>query len=218
MGGQKRFVCERCGQRFDVSAEALARYPGWTPKRCLRCRDASRTGSSKPNPQRKKKRAAPGNLTLAQVLLRYTDGPKTGIFTDGSAQPNPGPGGWGVVYVQDDRVVRQKHGQAEQTTNNRMELTALIEGYQLAPEGTELDCWTDSELCFKTMTEWAPGWKQRGWRRKAGEIKNLDLVKQLYALVLARPEIRLRWIAAHSGKRWNEYADSLSTAWARDEL
>ena len=77
---------------------------------------------------------------------------------------------------------------------------------------------TDSRLAVDTLTSWAAGWERRGWRRKSGPIKNLDLVKEAWALVQARPAIELRWVKAHAGNRWNEYADSLATAWARDEL
>jgi ribonuclease HI len=67
-----------------------------------------------------------------------------------------------------------------------------------------------------TITKWAAGWKENGWKRKSGPIKNLDLVQKLYELCRSRPELQLRWIKAHSGNRWNEYADSLATAYRRD--
>ncbi len=158
------------------------------------------------------------NLPLADVLLRYDSGPDTGVFTDGSAHPNPGDGGWGAVYVVDGRVVDQAHGHEPGTTNNRMELTALIRGLDLVPEGTPATVYTDSRLCVDTITKWAASWEARGWKRKTGPIQNLDLVQALYAKSTARPELRLEWIAAHAGARWNEYADSLSTAYRRDEL
>jgi ribonuclease HI len=169
-------------------------------------------------PRRHSSASAELNLTLAEVLSRFTAGPADGVFTDGSAQPNPGPGGWGAVYVVDGEVRAQRHGHEPHTTNNRMELTALINGYQLVAPGVGADVFTDSELCFKSMTQWAAGWQARGWTKKGGPIKNLDLVQELYALVRARPELRLRWIKAHDGSRWNEYADSLSTAYTRDHL
>jgi ribonuclease HI len=157
------------------------------------------------------------NLTLAEVLAKYSDGPSSGVFTDGSAEPNPGPGGWGAVYVVDGEVVDQACGQEPRTTNNRMELTALIEGYRLVPAGRAAVVWTDSQLCVNTITKWAAGWERRGWLRKDGEIKNLELVQTLYALAGERPELELRWIKAHSGYRWNEYADSLASAYRRTE-
>jgi len=150
-------------------------------------------------------------------LAKYTDGPKDGVFTDGAAEPNPGPGGWGTVYVIGDRVLQERWGNEPHTTNNRMELTALIAGCALVPRGTSAVLYTDSQLCVNTVTQWAAGWKLRGWRRKGGEIKNLELVQELYEILQGRPELQLRWIAAHSGHRWNEYADSLATAYRRSK-
>ena len=76
----------------------------------------------------------------------------------------------------------------------------------------------DSQYLVRGMTDWVHGWARKGWKRKGEPLKNLDLVKPLLALYRAHPECELVWIAAHSGNRWNEYADSLSTAWMRDEL
>ncbi|MCO6431116.1 MAG: ribonuclease HI [Deltaproteobacteria bacterium] len=157
-------------------------------------------------------------LTLEEVLRRYSGGPSTGLFTDGSARPNPGPGGWAAVLVKDNKVLQQLHGFEESTTNNRMELTALIEGIKLLDTGEEIEVYSDSELCVNTITKWAPSWERNNWRRKTGPIANLDLVQQLYALCKQRPKVRLKWIKAHNGWLWNEYADSLSTAWTRETL
>ncbi len=158
------------------------------------------------------------NLSVADVLDRYTAGPTTGVFTDGSANPNPGPGGWGAVYVVDDEIVDQRYGHEPRTTNNRMELTALIQGCDLVPRGRPTTIYTDSRLAYDTITKWAESWKRRGWKRKTGEISNLDLVKELYGRMTSRPELRLEWVPGHRGFRWNEYADSLSTAYLRGQL
>ena len=163
-------------------------------------------------------RRRPPPLTTSQVLARFTEGPDEGVFTDGSAEPNPGPGGWGAVYVVGGELVAQAHGHEPWTTNNRMEMTAIIEGIGLVPDGTPATVHTDSLLCYRTLTEWAAGWERLGWRRKRGEIQNLDLVQRGYALVRSRSEIRLAWIAAHAGNRWNEYADALSSGYRRPEL
>jgi len=157
-------------------------------------------------------------LTLAEVLERYTEGPKEGLFSDGSARPNPGPGGWGVVAVYNDEMVAQNYGSDPDTTNNRMELKALIEAYKMLNADSETVIYTDSQLCVNTITQWAAGWERRGWKRKGGPIKNLELVQELYAAAKAHPKVELRWIKAHQGNRWNEYADALATAWAREEL
>lgn len=157
-------------------------------------------------------------LPLKEVLARYSAGPQTGIFADGSARPNPGPGGWGVVHVVHGVIKAQKYGHDKDTTNNRMELTALISAYGLLSPDDEIEIFTDSELCVNTINIWAKNWEKRGWKRKDGPIKNVELVKELYYLAQERPKATLRWIKAHDGSLWNEYADSLATAWLRSEL
>jgi ribonuclease HI len=154
-------------------------------------------------------------LTPEEVLERYHGGPRSGVFTDGSCEGNPGPGGWSAVWVEDDRVVREEHDVEPRTTNNRMELKALIAAYRMLPEGAEITVHSDSQLCVKTVNEWAAGWEQRGWRRKSGPIANLELVKELWRLANAHPHVTLQWIKAHDGSRWNEYADALASAYQR---
>jgi len=149
-------------------------------------------------------------MTPEEVLATQFGGPDDGVFTDGSADPNPGPGGWGWVWVEKGEIRAQGHGREPDTTNNRMELRALIEAFKTIPEDRELVVYSDSELCVKTINEWAAGWERRGWKRKAGPVKNLDLVKELYGLARSRPRAQLRWIRAHEGSRWNEYADALA--------
>jgi ribonuclease HI len=160
-------------------------------------------------------RASPP-LTPEQVLERHHDGPKSGVFTDGACEGNPGPGGWGFVWVDHDRIVAQKHGSDPATTNNRMELTALIEAFRALPEDARETVFSDSELCVKTINEWAAGWERRGWKRKTGPIANLELVRTLYALARAHPHVQLRWIKAHDGSRWNEYVDALANTFLRE--
>jgi ribonuclease HI len=155
-------------------------------------------------------------LTPEEVLARYRGGPKAGVFTDGSCLGNPGPGGWGVVWVEDDRAREERHGFDAETTNNRMELAALIAAYRMLPEKEEITVYSDSQLCVKTINEWAAGWERRGWRRKSGPIANLELVQELYDLALAHPGAQLTWIKAHDGSRWNEYADALATTYLRE--
>jgi ribonuclease HI len=150
-------------------------------------------------------------MTPEEVLETQFGGPDDGVFTDGSSDPNPGPGGWGWVWVERGEIIAQGHGREPHTTNNRMELTALIEAYKALPDDRDLVVYCDSQLCVNTINEWAPGWERRGWKRKGGPIKNLDLVRELYDLAGSRPRIELRWIRAHEGTRWNEYADALAS-------
>ena len=201
------FTCAECGKSFTLPEHVVARYPGWAPKQCRHCRASAR--GDEPVEE---------NLPLAEVLARYTGGPQDGVFTDGSAHPNPGPGGWGAVYVVDGEVVDREYGSDPYTTNNRMELTALLHGFDLVPVGTPATIYSDSNLCVRTINEWARGWAANGWRRKGGPIANLDLVQAVYAKARQRPEITIEWIRAHTGARWNEYAVSLSTAYRRSVL
>jgi ribonuclease HI len=152
-------------------------------------------------------------LTPAQALARYRGGPKAGVFTDGSCEGNPGRGGWAWVWVEDDEIRGEARGVADATTNNRMELTALIEALRTLPADAELVVHSDSQLCVKTVNEWAAGWEARGWRRKGGPIANLELVQTLYRLARAHPKVELRWIRAHDGSRWNEYVDALASSY-----
>lgn len=222
MSEATRATCTECGTAFTVSDSLRERYPGWTPSKCRNCHSGGRPSARSPSrPARgsarrsKTDRGGGEPLSLAEVLERFTAGPKTGVFTDGSADPNPGPGGWGAVYVRDDEIVAQDSGHEPNTTNNRMELTALIAGFDLIPAGEAVTVYSDSNYCVKMINEWAAGWARNGWRRKAGPVKNLELVQALYERAQARPEVRLQWIKAHDGSRWNEYADALSVAYRR---
>lgn len=110
----------------------------------------------------------------------------------------------------DDEIVAEASGFGGDTTNNRMELMALIEAVDLVPEGTPTVVYSDSNLAVRTINEWASGWEKRGWKRKSGPVENLDLVKRAYTAYRKRPELDLRWIKAHVGFKWNEYADALA--------
>lgn len=185
------------------------------------CRNGSgeaRNGGSKGRAKGGNSVTRTQNLTTAQVLARFQGGPQTGVFTDGACTGNPGRGGWGAVYVRDGVVVAQRHGHDPATTNNRMELKAVIEGLRMLTPGDEVALYSDSQLVVNTLTKWAAGWEARGWQRKEGEVKNLDLVQEAFALYRERPKVRIQWIRAHDGTRWNEYADSLATAYLRDEV
>ncbi len=216
-----RFECQVCKVGFEVPQAALEKYPGWKPKYCRehspKKKSPKATGAGKGRAGGSGGAKREENLTPAEALAKYRSGPSSGVFTDGSASPNPGPGGWGVVWVENDGVRAEKHGKEARTTNNRMELMALIEAYRLLPAKAEVSVYTDSRLCVDTITKWAPGWERKGWKRKGSPLKNLDLVKELLSLYRAHPGCPLSWVAAHSGYRWNEYADSLATAWMRSD-
>ena len=155
-------------------------------------------------------------LSPEEVLARFTGGPTSGVFTDGSCDGNPGPGGFGWVWVENDEVVDAGYGSDPQTTNNRMELAALIAAYRKIPRNESLTIYSDSRLCVDTLTKWAAGWEKRGWKRKGGPIANLELVREAYSLYQAHPDVKVEWIRAHNGARWNEYADALATTYMRE--
>lgn len=198
------FTCRDCGAAFTVADAVMARYPNWTPRQCLDCRGGR--GS-----------AARGRLAGAPSASVVLSGPQTGIFTDGCCEPNPGPGGWGAVKVLDSIVIEERDGHEAATTNNRMELRALIEGYRLVAVDEALTVFSDSEYSVKTVTLWAAGWQRKGWRTSSGPVKNLDLVQELFALAQSRPRAKLEWIRGHAGSTWNEYADALSRKWLADQ-
>ncbi len=215
-----RFQCTVCGADVDIPQTSLDRYAGWDPKYCRKHSPNHKKKSKKKTVSRRSNGGSSRDegLTCAQVLAKYAGGPQDGVFTDGSSVPNPGPGGWGVVWVAGGEIMAQDHGSEEDTTNNRMELQALIEAFKLLPSDADVTVHTDSRLCVDTITKWAPNWERRGWKKKGGEIKNLERVKQLLALYRAHPGCPLKWIEAHTGHRWNEYADCLAGAWTREEL
>lgn len=135
------------------------------------------------------------------------------IYTDGGADPNPGPGGWGVVLLHDaSGNSRQLSGGDPHTTNNRMELTAAIRALEALNRPCIITLHTDSEYVFKGMTEWIEGWQAKDWKRKGNqEVENIDLWQAL--LTIAEPhQIIWQWVKGHAGNRYNEIADRLASS------
>lgn len=131
------------------------------------------------------------------------------MYTDGACRGNPGPGGWGVWLQYGDHE-RELWGGVELTTNNRMELTAVIEGLSALKRDCDIVLYTDSEYVRKGMTEWLSGWKNRGWKTAARKpVKNADLWQQLDELA-ASHTVDWRWVKGHSGDPGNERADELA--------
>ena len=125
----------------------------------------------------------------------------TKFYTDGSANPNPGNGGFAVI-ADDQPVIL---GSEKDSTNIRMEAKALIAAYGIAQAGDVI--YTDSEFWVNVLTKWAHTWKDNGWTKKTGEIKNLELVQELYDLYLSQPDVVLIWTRGHIGTKGNELAD-----------
>jgi ribonuclease HI len=131
------------------------------------------------------------------------------IYTDGACKGNPGPGGWGAV-LECDGTEKEIYGGERATTNNRMELTAVIEALTALKRPCRVVLHTDSQYVQKGITEWLRNWKARGWRTAAKEpVKNVDLWKKLDEAVQAH-EIRWVWVKGHSGHDGNERADALA--------
>ena len=124
------------------------------------------------------------------------------FYTDGSASPNPGPGGYAVIENSAPAALGSETGE---TTNIRMEGHALIAAMLLA-NGEACEIYTDSEFWINVITKWAPGWAARDWTKKGGDIKNLDLVKEAYRLY-GESDAKLIWVRGHVGHEGNELAD-----------
>ena len=131
------------------------------------------------------------------------------VFTDGACSGNPGPGGWGVVLRFGDKE-RELCGGADTTTNNRMELTAAIEGLRALNEPCEVVLTTDSTYVKDGITRWLANWKKNGWKTAAKKaVKNQDLWQELDQQT-SRHAVQWQWVKGHSGHPENERADALA--------
>lgn len=133
------------------------------------------------------------------------------LYTDGACSGNPGPGGWAAILSCMGREKELSGGERE-TTNNRMELRAVIEALSALKEPCEVELWTDSQYIARAINEgWLAGWKRRGWRRKEGELKNPELWQRLDAL-LGEHKVTVNWLRGHDGQEQNERCDALAVA------
>lgn len=131
------------------------------------------------------------------------------IWTDGACKGNPGPGGWGAL-LRHGRHEKELCGGEAQTTNNRMELTGVIEALRALKRPCHVIVHTDSQYVQKGMSEWLPNWKRRGWLTADKKpVRNADLWQALDALV-AEHEVEWRWVRGHAGDPGNERADALA--------
>ena len=128
------------------------------------------------------------------------------LWTDGSAVPNPGPGGFAVILEQEDGTGKPVIlGREANTTNIRMEGMAIIPAIKGA-KGRPCEIHTDSRFWIDVLTKWAPGWEAKGWKKKGGPIKNLDIVRRLYE-IYKKSDVKLVWVRGHIGTELNEMAD-----------
>jgi ribonuclease HI len=131
------------------------------------------------------------------------------IFTDGACRGNPGPCGWGVLMRYAEKEKSLFGGEAD-TTNNRMEMTAVIEGLSALKQPCKITLTSDSTYVLKGIQEWLPAWKKRNWKTASKKpVKNVDLWQKLDALI-GTHDIDWQWVKGHSGHRENEIADQLA--------
>lgn len=137
---------------------------------------------------------------------------KVVIYTDGACKGNPGPGGWGVLLRSSDGAEKEMFGGELGTTNNRMEMMAVIEALGALKRPCQVTLYIDSQYVLKGITEWLSGWKAKGWKTASKQpVKNVDLWQRLDALVSQAGHcIDWRWVKGHAGDPGNERADSLA--------
>jgi len=134
---------------------------------------------------------------------------KIEIYTDGACRGNPGPGGWGVLLIYQN-AKKTLHGGALDTTNNRMEMQAVIEALKILKSKCEIKLYTDSKYVMDGINKWLPGWKKREWKTASKKpVKNQDLW-EILDLAIKTHEIEWHWVKGHAGNLGNEEADSLA--------
>ena len=135
------------------------------------------------------------------------------LYTDGACRGNPGPGGWGAILVY-GRYEKEMSGGEAETTNNRMELLGAIEGLSALKERCRVELCSDSKyLCDAFNEGWVYAWRDKGWKRSGGELKNPDLWQRLVELVEYH-SVTFVWVKGHNGHKYNERCDALATAFA----
>lgn len=138
------------------------------------------------------------------------------IFTDGACSGNPGPGGWGAI-LRSKTTEKELSGGEKQTTNNRMEMMAVIEALEALNRNCSVKITTDSQYVMKGMQEWLPGWKKRNWKTAAKKpVKNVDLWQRLDTAAQSH-QLEWEWVRGHQGHPENERADKLAVA-AREAI
>jgi len=138
------------------------------------------------------------------------------VYTDGACRGNPGPGGWGAI-LRFNGHEKELYGAEAHTTNNRMEMMAVIEALEALTRPCEVDLTTDSQYVRKGVTEWMPNWKRRGWKTADKKpVKNAELWRRIDELA-QRHQVRWHWVRGHTGHPENERADALANR-AIDEM
>ena len=137
-----------------------------------------------------------------------TNLPKVEIFTDGACSGNPGPGGWAAILRSGSKEMEISGGEKE-TTNNRMEVQAALEALRCLKKPSQVRFHTDSSYLLNGATSWLEDWKKRDWKRKHGQLQNIDLWKEM-DLELAKHQVEWVWVKGHAGNPMNERVDELA--------
>jgi len=127
------------------------------------------------------------------------------IYTDGSCYPNPGPGGWCAVILRDKKPLWELSGHERSSTNNRMELTAILEALRHLPDHSSVRVYTDSQYCQRTCSERIDRWYQMNWKKVLNRTLWMEIYEQL-----KRVDCEVIWVRGHNGDRWNEYCDKIA--------
>jgi ribonuclease HI len=152
---------------------------------------------------------------MSETTVSETSTPSVVMYTDGACKGNPGRGGWGV-WMRSGQHEREMWGGEPVTTNNRMELTAVIEALAVLKRPCKVAVYTDSEYVRKGITEWITGWKRRGWKTADNKpVKNVELWRRLEELV-AQHNVDWHWVRGHAGDPGNERADALANRGAAE--
>lgn len=139
-----------------------------------------------------------------------TELPKVDMWSDGACTGNPGPGGWAVI-MRSGTAEKVLSGGERETTNNRMEITAALEGLRALKTPCQVRIFTDSTYLLQGATEWMPNWKARGWKRKGGKLLNVELWQAMDE-ALSKHQVEWVWVKGHAGHAMNERADRLAVA------
>jgi ribonuclease HI len=155
---------------------------------------------------------------MMAAMVDSPDMPTVELYTDGACSGNPGPGGWAFILRHPETgSVLEQSGAEPDTTNNRMELTAVIQGLGTLTKPSVVDVYSDSQYVLKGLDEWLEGWKRRGWKNAARKpVKNRSLWEELDAL-RQKHELRYHWVRGHSEHPENERCDQLAVE-ARERL
>ena len=137
------------------------------------------------------------------------DKSEVSIYTDGGCEPNPGVGGWAAILVHDRRE-KELSGGAQETTNNRMEMTAAIQALSSLKHPCVIHIYTDSQYLKNGITQWMKNWKRNNWKTGSGPVKNKDLWLELDDLV-QHHDVHWEWVKGHAGHHYNERCDELAS-------